>query len=90
MALCTAIYDADTNKPRKVRWGWWHIEMMTFAAQVHEPATEACLFSMSGPTQACSRVSTLSTQWGSRTRPMARSSSSTRATASRSGATADS
>jgi hypothetical protein len=43
MPLNTAIYDADTNKTRALRWGWWHIECMTFAAQVHEPATEGML-----------------------------------------------
>ena len=40
MPLCTAIYDADTTEARKVRWGWWHIECMTAAAQAHEPATK--------------------------------------------------
>jgi len=42
MPLCTAIYDADTIGPRKMPhgWGWWHLEMMTFAARVHEPATK--------------------------------------------------
>lgn len=33
----TAIYDADTTTPRRVRWGWWHIECMTEAARAHYP-----------------------------------------------------
>lgn len=31
--LNTAIYDADTTTPRKVRWGWWHILVMTDLAR---------------------------------------------------------
>lgn len=31
--LNTAIYDADTITPRKLRWGWWHILMMTEVAR---------------------------------------------------------
>jgi hypothetical protein len=37
MALCSAIYDADTIDPRPMRWGWWHIEVMTDAARAHYP-----------------------------------------------------
>lgn len=39
MALCTAIYDADTTTPRKMPhgWGWWHLECMTEAAKAHYP-----------------------------------------------------
>jgi hypothetical protein len=33
MALCTAVYDADTTTPRKMRWGWWHLECMTQVAK---------------------------------------------------------
>lgn len=40
MPLNTAIYDADCIEPRSLRWGWWHIEAMTLAAQAHEPATQ--------------------------------------------------
>ena len=31
--LCTAIYDADTTTPRKVRWGWWHVLVLTDLAR---------------------------------------------------------
>ena len=43
MALCTAIFDADTTTPRKMPngWGWWHVECMTEAAQAHEAATRS-------------------------------------------------
>lgn len=34
MPLMTAIYDADTLTPRKVRWGWWHLEVLTYLAKV--------------------------------------------------------
>lgn len=40
MPLCSAIYDADTTEERILRWGWWHIQCMTLAAQAHEPATK--------------------------------------------------
>lgn len=33
MALCSAIYDADTTTPRKIGWGWWHILVMTDIAR---------------------------------------------------------
>lgn len=36
----TAIYDADTTTSRRLRWGFWHLEVMTIAAQAHEPATQ--------------------------------------------------
>lgn len=29
MPLCSAVYDADTVTPRKVRWGWWHILVLS-------------------------------------------------------------
>jgi hypothetical protein len=37
MALCTAVIDADTGKPRAIRWGWWHVDCMTVAARAHIP-----------------------------------------------------
>lgn len=37
MPLCAAIYDADTITPRKVRWGFWHLQCMTDAARAHFP-----------------------------------------------------
>ena len=40
MALCSQIVDAGTDTPRRVRWGWWHIVVMTEAAQSHVPETE--------------------------------------------------
>jgi hypothetical protein len=40
MPLCAAIYDADTIEARPVRWGFWHLQVLTLAARAHEPATE--------------------------------------------------
>jgi len=37
MALCTQVTDAGTDQPRRVRWGWWHVECMTDAARAHIP-----------------------------------------------------
>lgn len=39
MALCTAVTDAGADEPRKMRWGWWHVECMTVAARAHVPET---------------------------------------------------
>jgi hypothetical protein len=33
MALMTRIYDADTIEARPVRWGWWHILVITDLAR---------------------------------------------------------
>jgi len=33
MPLNSAIYDADTVTPRPMRWGWWHLEVMTDIAR---------------------------------------------------------
>lgn len=40
MPLCAAIFDADTTTPRPLRWGWWHMVVLTEAAKAHEPATK--------------------------------------------------
>lgn len=40
MPLCAQIVDADTITPRKIAWGWWHIECLTQAAQAHEEGTQ--------------------------------------------------
>lgn len=40
MPICAAIYDADTTDQRPVRWGWWHLLVLTEAARAHEPATQ--------------------------------------------------
>lgn len=37
MPLLAQIADADTNEPRTLRWGWWHIVCMTEAARAHVP-----------------------------------------------------
>lgn len=31
--LNAQIYDADTVTPRKLRWGWWHMEVLTDLAR---------------------------------------------------------
>jgi hypothetical protein len=33
------IYDTDTITPRPLRWGFWHLVVLTEAARAHEPAT---------------------------------------------------
>lgn len=40
MPLLTQIIDAGTTTPRKIRWGWWHVECMTDAARAHVPETK--------------------------------------------------
>lgn len=40
MPLASRITDASTGEARAMRWGWWHIEMMTVAARAHFPETE--------------------------------------------------
>ena len=37
MALCTQVIDAETDEPRTIQWGWWHVEVMTQAARAHIP-----------------------------------------------------
>lgn len=37
MGLLAQIIDAETNEPRSLRWGWWHIMCMTDAARAHVP-----------------------------------------------------
>jgi hypothetical protein len=33
MALCAQIIDAGTVTPRPVRWGWWHLTVLTDLAR---------------------------------------------------------
>jgi len=40
MPICAEVYDADMTEPRSIRWGWWHMLILTYAAQAHEPATQ--------------------------------------------------